>query len=187
MKARITKIAGAIIAGGALIAGAIYIASQSKADLAKAATTGETSVLTVDTLVSKAKQYAGKNIALHGVVDRVSAEQRLVTLIDPSEANCTDACERNLVVVSVPDEFNLALAKPRGEVVVRGAIGDANSPLRMTASRIVFEPAEVKRALAGAAECCAAECETSRKEECERDAATCCKSAAPIPDGRQAR
>lgn len=48
-----------------------------------------------------------KELAVTGLVDRVSAARGMVILIDSSEATCTKVCERKTVVVLLPKGVEL--------------------------------------------------------------------------------
>lgn len=61
----------------------------------------------VNTLHEKSADLAGKELAVTGLVDRVSAARGMVVLIDSSEATCTKACERKTLVVLLPKGVEL--------------------------------------------------------------------------------
>ncbi len=109
-------------------------------------------LLTVDALASRATDYAGRTVVLHGFVDRVSSQRGMFTLIDPSEANCTAACHRNIVVASVPAGVEAPLPEARKEVLVHGSVDVAGTHLRLAVTRIVSDAAQVKDALASGRE-----------------------------------
>lgn len=66
---------------------------------------GET--LGVNAFFENRAEFAGKEVTLTGLVDRVSVARRMVILIDTTEADCTDACDRKTVVVPVPDAVEI--------------------------------------------------------------------------------
>lgn len=63
--------------------------------------------LGVNAFFENRAEFAGKEVTLTGLVDRVSAARRMVVLIDTTEADCTDACDRKTVVVQVPDAVEI--------------------------------------------------------------------------------
>lgn len=63
--------------------------------------------LGVNALHEKLSESAGTEITVTGLVDRVSAARRMVVLIDTSEASCKDACERKLLVVTLPESAEM--------------------------------------------------------------------------------
>ncbi len=63
--------------------------------------------LGVNALHEKLPESAGMEISVTGLVDRVSAARRMVVLIDTSEASCKDACERKLLVVTLPESVEM--------------------------------------------------------------------------------
>ena len=83
MKAIISTFIAVICAAGAMMA-------QDKPAL-----TG------VDSLAAKPSDYAGKIVAVSGIVERVSETKRMFTLIDASEAACADGCQRSMVVAQL--------------------------------------------------------------------------------------
>lgn len=60
--------------------------------------------LSVDQVVAGFDTYRGREITVHGVVERISAERGMFTLIDVSEVDCTDACDKAIVVVRIPEK-----------------------------------------------------------------------------------
>jgi hypothetical protein len=63
--------------------------------------------LGVNALHQKLPETAGTEITVTGLVDRISAARRMVVLIDTSEASCKDACERKLLVVTLPESAEM--------------------------------------------------------------------------------
>lgn len=57
----------------------------------------------VNALHEKIPELPGKDLAVTGLVDKVSAARGMVVLIDSSEATCKDACERKTLVVRLPE------------------------------------------------------------------------------------
>jgi hypothetical protein len=55
----------------------------------------------VDLLAAKPSDYAGKIVAVSGVVERVSEAKKMFTLVDASEAGCADGCERARIVAQL--------------------------------------------------------------------------------------
>jgi hypothetical protein len=56
----------------------------------------------VDALHEQSSALSEKELAVTGLVDRVSTARGMVVLIDSSEATCTKVCERKSVVVLLP-------------------------------------------------------------------------------------
>jgi hypothetical protein len=56
----------------------------------------------VNALHEQSFALSEKELAVTGLVDRVSAARGMVVLIDSSEATCTKVCERKSVVVLLP-------------------------------------------------------------------------------------
>lgn len=97
--------------------------------------------LGVDALVKNLDSHAGKPARIYGIVQLVSVERRMFSMIDTSEAQCTDACSPNIVLVRLP-ENNTALKLPeRGhEILVSGMIDAAKTPVELVANEIVDSP-----------------------------------------------
>lgn len=55
----------------------------------------------VDNLTAKSSEYADKVVNLSGIVDRVSAERNMFTIIDTTEAGCTDGCARATIIAEL--------------------------------------------------------------------------------------
>lgn len=102
-------------------------------------------LLTVDALAANAGDYVGKAIVLHGYVDRVSIQRGMVTLIDPSEAKCADACQRKIVVATMAEGTEEPLPEARKDVLAYGSIQTADAPLQFTVTRIITDPEVIKK------------------------------------------
>ena len=74
----------------------------------------------VDALHEQSSALSEKELAVTGLVDRVSAARGMVVLIDSSEATCTKVCERKSVVVLLPKGV---------EIPVKGTFLTANGRL----------------------------------------------------------
>lgn len=82
-------------------------------------------------------ELAGKTVTISGLVDRVSTARRMVILIDTSEADCADACERKNLVVQLPDAVEIPA---KGAfVTAMGTLGSESDPPRLTATSIEIE------------------------------------------------
>ncbi|MCX7869252.1 MAG: hypothetical protein N2322_04800 [Terrimicrobiaceae bacterium] len=57
----------------------------------------------VNSLLANLPAHEGRQIAVIGHVDRVSASRRMVILIDLAEAGCADGCERKTLLVQLPE------------------------------------------------------------------------------------
>ena len=74
----------------------------------------------VNALHEQSSALSEKELAVTGLVDRVSAARGMVVLIDSSEATCTKVCERKSVVVLLPKGV---------EIPVKGTFLTANGRL----------------------------------------------------------
>jgi hypothetical protein len=129
-----------------LVAGAMLLIALTASN-AHAAAPATTIVVTVDAVAARASNYKGKPIVLHGIVHHVSKARRMFTLIDPSEANCTDACQPNMIVATLATE-KAPLPEARREVLVHGTLESNQSPLRIRVTRVISDPQQIKAALA---------------------------------------
>lgn len=93
---------------------------------------GET--LGVNVTVEKRAEFDGREIAVNGLVDRVSAARRMVVLIDASEATCQEACDRKMLVVQVPE----AAAMPvKGSFLkATGTLAPGTNPPQLVATQL---------------------------------------------------
>lgn len=88
----------------------------------------------VNALHEKLAEYAGKAVAVTGLVDRVSSSRRMLILIDASEATCTNACERKDIVVQVPESVELPA---KGSFVTAvGILAAESDPPQLAATSI---------------------------------------------------
>jgi hypothetical protein len=80
----------------------------------------------VDSLAARPSDYAGKIVAVSGVVERVSETRRMFTLIDTSEVGCADGCQRAMIVAQLGQGVT-TLPKATEPVVAIGEV-DASAP-----------------------------------------------------------
>jgi hypothetical protein len=90
----------------------------------------------VDSLTAKSSDYAGKIVAVSGIVERVSEAKRMFTLIDASEAACADGCQRSMVVAQLGQSVT-ALPKAAEPVVAIGKVDTSATAVRVTVSEVV--------------------------------------------------
>jgi hypothetical protein len=90
----------------------------------------------VDSLAAKPSDYAGKIVAVAGIVERVSETKRMFTLIDASEAACADGCQRSMVVAQLGQGLT-ALPKAAEPVVAIGKVDTSAPAVRMTVTELV--------------------------------------------------
>jgi hypothetical protein len=90
----------------------------------------------VDSLAAKPGDYAGKIVAVSGIVERVSETKRMFTLIDASEAACADGCQRSMVVAQLGQGLT-ALPKAAEPVVVIGKVDTSAPAVRVTVTELV--------------------------------------------------
>ena len=90
----------------------------------------------VDSLAAKPGNYAGKIVAVSGVVERVSEAKRMFTLVDSSEAGCADGCQRSMVVAQLGQGLT-ALPKATEPVIAIGTVDTAAPAVRVTVTELV--------------------------------------------------
>lgn len=103
-------------------------------------------VVAPEAVLAKPADFAGKTIAVHGAVDRVSAARRMFTLVEKTEAGCTDGCARAVVTVVLPADSQATLPAPSQEVLVVGQI-EAGATPQLRVSEIVVAKDELQRRL----------------------------------------
>ena len=81
-------------------------------------------------LVSHIDSMKGKEIAVHGGVDLVSASKGMFTISELGEAGCDDGCAKAAIVASLPENLKSQLPKPKDEVVAVGTLQSATGVLR---------------------------------------------------------
>lgn len=88
----------------------------------------------VNALHEKIPELPGKDLAVTGLVDKVSAARGMVVLIDSSEATCKDACERKTLVVLLPEG---AEAPDKGTfLTATGLLVPDTNPPQLQAARV---------------------------------------------------
>ena len=90
----------------------------------------------VDSLAAKPGNYAGKIIAVSGVVERVSEAKKMFTLVDSSEAACADGCQRSMVVAQLGQGLT-ALPKATEPVIAIGTVDTSAPAVRVTVTELV--------------------------------------------------
>ncbi|MGA7881135.1 MAG: hypothetical protein WCD63_09740 [Terrimicrobiaceae bacterium] len=90
----------------------------------------------VDSLAAKPGNYAGKIVAVSGVVERVSEAKKMFTLVDSSEAGCADGCQRSMVVAQLGQGLT-ALPKATEPVIAIGTVDTAAPAVRVTVTELV--------------------------------------------------
>jgi len=85
----------------------------------------------INELIPRLSEFAGKELTVSGIVDRVSASKRMVVLRDASKAACTDGCERKVLVVSLPDSVPIPGQGQR--LIVTGLLNAAADPPHLKA------------------------------------------------------
>ncbi|MCC5805674.1 MAG: hypothetical protein JJU00_05025 [Opitutales bacterium] len=134
---RIKSLFGALLGGILLFAGASLATAEGKA--------GPKPPLGVDALVKVLDSHAGKPVSVYGIVHLVSAERRMFAMIDTSEADCTEACSPNIVLVRFPaNNKELKLPERGREIVVSGRLDEVRTPVGLEAAEIVDSPDVVK-------------------------------------------
>jgi hypothetical protein len=87
----------------------------------------------INALMQNPAPFAGGEILVEGHVDRVSAERRMVVLIDTAEAGCTDGCNRKTLMVQIPE--GIAVPEKGVNIQVAGSLSAAEPP-RLSATAI---------------------------------------------------
>jgi hypothetical protein len=90
----------------------------------------------INKLMEKPTEFAGSDITVAGHVDRVSAERRMVVLIDLSEAGCSDGCNRKTLVVQLAE--NLEVPGKGSNVQVVGRLSAEPTP-KLSATSLVLQ------------------------------------------------
>jgi hypothetical protein len=90
----------------------------------------------INKLMEKPAEFAGSEITVAGHVDRVSAERRMVVLIDSSEAGCSDGCSRKTLVVQLPEKLEVPAKGSNVRVV--GKLSAGTAP-KMSATALVLQ------------------------------------------------
>ena len=104
---------------------------------ASAASAQDKPVLTgVDSLAATANDYAGKIVAVSGVVERVSEAKKMFTLVDASEAGCADGCQRAMIVGQLGQGVT-TLPKVMEPVIAIGKVETSSPAVLVTVTELV--------------------------------------------------
>jgi hypothetical protein len=88
----------------------------------------------VDALHEQSSALSEKELAVTGLVDRVSAARGMVVLIDSSEATCTKVCERKSVVVLLPKGVEMPV---KGTfLIANGRLVPGTNPPQLNAASV---------------------------------------------------
>ena len=102
-------------------------------------------LVTFEQLLTSPDQYQAKTVALHGTVARVSAERKMFTMVDTSEAACADGCNAPTVMAALQAKGPIALPKPGQEAVVVGQIDQKNGRPILEVTQVVTSPDQMKQ------------------------------------------
>lgn len=90
----------------------------------------------VNGLYEQSSALSEKELAVTGLVDRVSAARGMVILIDSSEATCTKVCERKTVVVLLPKGVEMPA---KGTfLTANGRLVPGTNPPQLDAARVAI-------------------------------------------------
>jgi F0F1-type ATP synthase membrane subunit c/vacuolar-type H+-ATPase subunit K len=90
----------------------------------------------VDSLAAKPSDFTGKTVAVAGIVERVSEAKNMFTLVDPSEADCADGCQRAMIVAQLGQGVT-TLPKAMEPVVAIGKVDTSTPSVRVTVTELV--------------------------------------------------
>jgi len=102
----------------------------------------------VDQILNNPDQYQGKVIALHGVIDRVSVEQRTFTIVNLNRGSSAAGTNARSLIVTNRGGSQLAIPKIGQEVVVIGQIGSQDGVTNFMATQVFTNRDEVRQIVA---------------------------------------
>jgi len=92
----------------------------------------------VDSLAAKPSDYSGKIVAVSGIVERVSETKQMFTLVDASEANCADGCQRAMIVAQLGlGQGVTRLPKAMEPAVAIGKVDTSAPAVRVTVTELI--------------------------------------------------
>ena len=101
-------------------------------------------VVEFNDLVSNIDSMNGKEIALHGGVDLVSASKGMFTISELGEAGCSDGCAKVSVIASLPENLRSQLPKPKDEVVAFGKLEKSGRGYTLAVSKLLVGQDQIK-------------------------------------------
>ena len=97
----------------------------------------QSAVTGVNALIANPAEHSGKTVTITGIVNLVSQERKMFTLIDTSEADCTDACQQPTIIAELGPDLT-TLPKPTETVVATGKMDASNSQVRVAVTELIF-------------------------------------------------
>ena len=101
-------------------------------------------VVEFNDLISNIDSMKGKEVALHGGVDLVSASKGMFTISELGEAGCADGCAKVSIVASLPENLKAQLPKPKDEVVAIGKLEQSGRGYTLAVTRLAVGPEAIK-------------------------------------------
>jgi hypothetical protein len=101
-------------------------------------------VVEFDDLVSHIDSMKGKEVAVHGGVDLVSASRGMFTISELGEAGCSDGCAKASIVASLSENMKSQLPKPKDEVVAFGKLEQSGRGYMLAVTRLAVGPEAIK-------------------------------------------
>lgn len=101
-------------------------------------------VVEFNDLVSHIDSMKGKEIAVHGGVDLVSASKGMFSIAEPGEAGCADGCAKLSIVASLPESMKSQLPKPKDEVVAVGKLQQSGRGYTLAVTKLAVGQDQIK-------------------------------------------
>jgi hypothetical protein len=101
-------------------------------------------VVEFNDLVSHIDSMKGKEVAVHGGVDLVSASKGMFTISELGEAGCGDGCAKPSIVAALSGDMKSQLPKPKDEVVAFGKLEQSGRGYMLAVTRLAVGPEAIK-------------------------------------------
>jgi hypothetical protein len=101
-------------------------------------------VVEFNDLVSSIDSMKGKEVAVHGGVDLVSASKGMFTISELGEAGCADGCAKASLVASLPENLKSQLPKPKDEVVAIGTLQQSGRGYALNVTKLAVGADQIK-------------------------------------------
>jgi hypothetical protein len=101
-------------------------------------------VVQFNDLIPQIDSMKGKEIAVRGGVDLVSASRGMFTISALSDAGCGDSCTKAAIVASLPENLRSQLPKPKDEVVAFGKLEQSGRGYLLTVTKLAVGPEQIK-------------------------------------------
>jgi hypothetical protein len=105
-------------------------------------------VAEVDQTLANPDQYRGLSVALHGIVDKVTLEQKNLAIIDSKSGSSTRGTNVPFLTATILGGSQIAIPQPGQEAILTGHVEKKGGVTNFIATQVFTNRAEVQQILA---------------------------------------